>query len=129
MVLITNQEHHERINRALSAKHRISFDPIPQARHRVALNSRMHLYDPSCEKKRSLKAAVINHLSNSFGISFDDFPLTNSYVTVDVTFIISRPDCHFVGDDRDGGVLPNYAHAMPTVQGDIDNFASFFSMQ
>ena len=43
-----------------------------------------------------------------------------------MTFLISRPDSHFVGPNRSLGIRRCYEHTMPTGQGDIDNFVKFF---
>jgi Holliday junction resolvase RusA-like endonuclease len=118
----------ERIERAFNRKHTIHFNPVPQARHRiVGLNrSRMHLYDPSSRDKLFLKAEVMHHLSALLGISEQDYPLTNVPVIISVNFMISRPDSHFIGNNRENGIRPGFDHAVPTAQGDIDNFEKFF---
>lgn len=118
----------EQIEHAFNRRHCIAFSPVPQARHRyVYLNSpRMQIYDPNARAKLYFKAEVMRHLSELFGISDQDYPLTTSYVSVDVTFMISRPDNHFVGNNRDRGIRPDFEHTSPTAQGDIDNFMKFF---
>jgi Holliday junction resolvase RusA-like endonuclease len=121
------------IEQAFNVNHSIHFDPVPQARHRMtsnfttdSLQRRPRFYDPSAVQKRMFASAVHRHLGDSFGISVEDYPLTDSSVSIDVTFIVSRPDSHFVGGDRDHGVRPDFERTPPTVQGDLDNFLKFF---
>jgi Holliday junction resolvase RusA-like endonuclease len=126
MVQVMSRE--QQIESAFGVNHCIHFPPLAQARHRhVLYNSlRWHTYDPHRRLKRVLRMMVETHLSQSFGMLTQDFPLTDSCVSVDVTFLISRPDSHFVGPNRSLGIHPRYERSMPTVQGDIDNYMKFF---
>jgi Holliday junction resolvase RusA-like endonuclease len=118
----------QNIARVFGINHHIYFPPVAQARHRmVHLNSsRVHTYDPNYQAKLKCRTEVMRYLNVSFNISSQDYPLTNVYVSIDVTFLISRPDSHFIGNDRNRGVDPRFESMMPTTQGDIDNFIKFF---
>lgn len=113
----------EAITRLFRANHSIGINPIAQARHR------MHggrIYDPSGREKIIFKLLIIDYLREKYGITVDMMPLTASYVSVNVTFLIRRPICHFVGGDRNGSIREQYVNAMPTTLGDIDNYVKFF---
>lgn len=131
MVQVMSREQHderERIVQAFFMRHCIYFSPRPQARHRIVYSnrSRIHLYDPSYRDKIYFKEEVKQHLRESLGIFERDYPLTKSSVSVDVTFMISRPASHFVGNDRNRGIRPEFECIFPTTQGDVDNFLKFF---
>jgi Holliday junction resolvase RusA-like endonuclease len=113
--------------RAFGVNHSIPFTPLAQARHRhvIVRSSRMHAYDPMQQAKLHFRIQVMHYL-NQVGITSQDFPLTNSYVSVEVTFLLSRPDNHFHGRNRSLGIHPHFENTMPTTQGDIDNFVKFF---
>lgn len=103
--------------------HRVYFNPLPQARHRVHGN---RTYDPHMGHKMRLRALILNYLGNLYGITTNTGPLTTSYVSVELTFLIVRPSSHFVNGDRSGGIRESYQNKMPTMQGDIDNYQKFF---
>jgi Holliday junction resolvase RusA-like endonuclease len=113
--------------RAFGVNHSISFAPLTQAHHRqvIVRSSRMHAYDPMQQAKLDFRMQVMRYLS-AFGITSQDFPLTNSYISIEVTFLISRPNNHFHGRNRSLGIHPRFENLMPTTQGDIDNFVKFF---
>ena len=69
---------------------------------------------------------VETYLSRDYSILIEHHPLTNLCVSVDVTFLIKRPDSHFVRPNRILGIRCCYENTMPTGQGDIDNYVNFF---
>jgi Holliday junction resolvase RusA-like endonuclease len=114
-------------NRAFGVRHSIIFDPIPQARHRMVFRgTRVHAYDPNVRDKMRFHSVVKDYLCFKYNASYENFPLTTSCVKVDVSYFISRPDCHFVGPDRTLGIDPRYENTMPLHEGDIDNYDKFF---
>jgi Holliday junction resolvase RusA-like endonuclease len=116
-------EVNERQHPVFGTKHRVLYDPIPQARHRM---HGQRTYDPHAAHKLVLRALILNFLSNAYGIPASIEPLTTSYVSIEVAFLIKRPLCHFVNGDRSNGLRNMYKNAMPTTQGDLDNYVKFF---
>ena len=117
-----------RTEHLFGTNHSCLFPPLPQACHRHVLmaNRRIVTYDPHSAAKAQVRMAVMLYLMNRYHISGEDIPFTTSYVTVNVTFLVARPHSHFPRCDRSRGILPTYDSAMPTVQGDIDNFVLKF---
>jgi Holliday junction resolvase RusA-like endonuclease len=111
------------ISRVIQKTHRIRFSPIPQARHRAY---RGVMWDPSGRQKMLLKIFIRRYLRLSFGVTNDMLPLTTSYVSVDLTFLISRPISHFEGGNRNNDIRPQFRNVLPTTTGDIDNYVKFF---
>jgi Holliday junction resolvase RusA-like endonuclease len=125
MMQAINQE--QNIERVFGVNHHITFPPVAQQRHRIArINTRIRLYDPTQRAKLLFRSVVMRYLETSFNISSEDYPLTDSYVSVNVTFLISRPINHFIQKNRNNGIDPRFERTMPTTQGDIDNFVKFF---
>jgi Holliday junction resolvase RusA-like endonuclease len=121
MVQVMSRE--QDIERVFGVNHSIPFAPVAQARHRQ--NSNGQMYDPSSQLKIRCRMEVMRYLSIRYNIS--NYPLTtDSYVSVNITFLISRPNSHFIGNNRNNGIDPSHEAKMPTTQGDIDNFIKFF---
>jgi Holliday junction resolvase RusA-like endonuclease len=102
-------------------QHRILVDPTPQPRHRSNGN---HLFDPSGRAKQAIRNKLRIYLQH-LGISQEMFPLTTSYVSIEVTFLIRRPNSHFISGSRRNGILPEFLYSMPTTTGDLDNYVKF----
>lgn len=116
-----------RTEHLFGTNHSCLFPPLPQARHRyVRVANRIVLYDPHRAAKAQVRMAVMLYLMNQYNISDENYPFTTSYVSVNVTFLVSRPKYHFIQGDRSRGICPRFDGVMPTVQGDIDNFVKFF---
>jgi Holliday junction resolvase RusA-like endonuclease len=116
----------EIMNGMFGVNHHLYLNPLPQARHR---NSGNRTYDPNAEQKLVLQNLVLDSLNerSAIQITTDMLPLTSSYVSVEMTFFISRPDCHFVNRNRSSNqIRHDYQDAMPTTSGDIDNYAKLF---
>lgn len=111
------------IDQLFGRSHRILLSPIPQERPRL---HGLRMYDPLAAQKTIVGRWVYEYLNTYYDVTQDMLPLTTSYVSIDVTFLISRPLCHFVGGDRNNGVRQQYESAMPTTTGDIDNYVKFF---
>ena len=120
------RDHH--IEQLFGMNHYSPLPPVPQSRHRhrYCKSTGMRTYDPNRDDKSERRTQVMHYLSTHFDISREDLPLTKSCVSVDVTFLISRPISHFIRNDRSRGVHRNFLRAMPTTQGDIDNLVKFF---
>ena len=103
--------------------HRVSFNPLPQARHRVVGN---RTYDPQAAHRLVLRFLVLRYLFNKYGVMEDMLPLSTSYVSVEMTFFIKRPNSHFINGNRTNDVRASYQNTMPTTSGDIDNYVKFF---
>jgi Holliday junction resolvase RusA-like endonuclease len=112
-----------RVPPVFGTNHRVYFNPLPQARHRV---HGQRTYDPHMVHKIALRAIILNYLGNTYSITTNTGPLTTSYVTIELTFLIKRPISHFVNGNRSNGLRELYQHTMPTTQGDIDNYVKFF---
>ena len=102
--------------------HQVSLDPVPQARHR---SHGRRTFDPHSVLKAALRARIEWNLLNQYGITNDMQPLTTSYVSIDLTFLIRRPASHFINGDR-GRLRDNFQNLIPTTTGDIDNYVKFF---
>jgi hypothetical protein len=101
----------------------VYFNPLPQARHRI---HGQRPYDPHMAHKIALCAITLNYLGNTYSITTDMGPLTTSFVTIELTFLIKHPISHFVNGHRSNGLRELYQHTMPTTQGDINNYIKFF---
>lgn len=110
--------HSETIQAMFGINHRIYLDPVPQARHRM---NGHRAYDPSANHRVAVQQSVLRDLASS-GVTNEMFPLTNSYVWIEMTFFISRPNSHFVNGDRNNIIRREYEDSMPTASGDIDNY-------
>lgn len=120
---MVDQHRVDAINRVLRMNHRIRLSPLPQARHRAHGGV---MWDPSSGAKMLFKMYIRRYLNMVFGITNNMLPLTTSYVSIDLTFLISRPISHFDGGNRSNDIRPQYQSAMPTTTGDIDNYVKFF---
>ena len=118
-----DQERIVAIQRSFGVSHRVLLNPVPQARHR---SHGYRTYDPQSTQKWMLRFCVLRYLSVACGVTNDMIPLTTSYVSVDVTFLIRRPSSHFVGGNRNNGIREQYKNVIPTTTGDIDNYVKFF---
>jgi hypothetical protein len=98
--------------------HCVYFNPLPQARHQV---HGQRTYDPHMAHKIALRAIILNYLSNTYSITTNMGPLTMSFITIELTFLIKRPISHFVNGNWSNGLRELYQHTRPTTQGDIDN--------
>jgi Holliday junction resolvase RusA-like endonuclease len=103
--------------------HYVVLDPTPQARHRV---NGHRTFDPHAGKKLFLRQYIFRYLEMVTDITNDMLPLTESYVSIALSFYISRPIAHFVNGDRTKGIRPQFENVMPTTSGDIDNYVKFF---
>jgi Holliday junction resolvase RusA-like endonuclease len=121
--MIRTPEIIEAINQLFGRNHRVFLDPVPQARHR---NNGNRAFDPNVIQKAAVRFAIKQYLNETSGITEEMFPLTRSYVSVELTFFINRPRCHFVNGDRSCDVRARYQNIMPTTSGDIDNYCKFF---
>ena len=112
----------EMLTRLFRANHKVAMNPVAQARPRL---HRGRMYDPSRRLKLAFRQLVLQYLETTYGVTENMMPLTTSYVTVKLTFLIRRPQSHFVCGDRNRGFRPQYEDAMPTTTGDIDNYVKF----
>jgi hypothetical protein len=118
MMQAINQE--QNIKRVFGVNHHITFPPVAQQRHRIArINTRIRLYDPTQRAKLLFRSVVMRYLETSFNISSEDYPLTDSYVSVNVTFLISRPINHFIQKNRNNGIDPRFERISITNDRDV----------
>jgi hypothetical protein len=74
--------------------------------------------------KHVIESMVNVHMTHIW--TTDMGPLTTSFVTIELTFLIKHPISHFVNGHRSNGLRELYQHTMPTTQGDINNYIKFF---
>ena len=124
---MSQEQRARHIEQVFGTIHSCPLRPIAQARHRYSRRSSRNVpYDPNSQAKLEIQTQVKQYLRDHYGITHEEFPLTESYVSVNVTFLINRPISHFTQKKRSQGIRPNFEMSMPMVQGDIDNFVKLF---
>ena len=109
-----------------SVAFQVKGDPLPQLRMKYTHQNKYH--DPHGRLKQKFSIAV-EALLVYMGILIRPFFPLNMQVGIKLVYVLPRPNYHFVGSNRDGGVVKE-EFACRNVgynnrQGDIDNLIKF----